>query len=110
MNKPKRKKAIWTQLVKRKPDAKAARQRAYRKRAVEWIEDHWVCRAWFNGVRCDVRATQVHHKHGRLGALLMDESLWVPVCAKGHDWIHRNIEEARKLGLYAPKGQWNRKP
>ena len=56
--------------------------------------------------------SQVHHKHGRgwSGNLTLVESLWIPVCAECHMWIHRHPSAARKLGLYAPEGEWNEMP
>lgn len=110
MKKPTRKKALWTQLVKPKPDAKAARQRAYRKRVKEYLGQNWLCRGFCYHRGRTARATDVHHKHGRLGDLLMDESLWIPVCRKCHNWIHNYPESARMFGLLALKGMWNRKP
>lgn len=48
-----------------------------------------------------------HHKYGRLGPLLVWLPGWVSLCREHHDWVHRNIAEARKLGLIAERGQWN---
>lgn len=55
-------------------------------------------------------ATEVHHRFGRSGKLLLDESGWVGVCRTAHCYIHDHPAEARKVGLIAPAGQWNRKP
>ena len=58
-------------------------------------------------------STNVHHKHGRgwRGELLLVEELWVPCCTPCHPaWIDANRDEARRLGLLAPRGQYNRMP
>lgn len=43
-------------------------------------------------------ATEVHHKNGRHGARLNDESRWLAVSRAGHDFIHNNPSEARARG------------
>jgi hypothetical protein len=48
-----------------------------------------------------------HHMRGRLGPLLCDTQYWLAVSREGHDWIHRNIAEARKRKWYAEPGEWN---
>lgn len=53
-------------------------------------------------------ATDIHHKRGRLGKLLLDERHWLPCCKQAHDWIHRNPALARALNLLAQPGEWNR--
>lgn len=44
------------------------------------------------------KATQVHHKKGRIGKLLLDEEFWLAVSAKGHKKIEENPEWAKKMG------------
>lgn len=57
-----------------------------------------------------IRSEQVHHRRGRIGRLLLMEEWWSAVSAVGHDWINRNPEAARKLGLLCQKGEWNTVP
>jgi len=57
-----------------------------------------------------IRSDQVHHYRGRIHRLLLMEEFWIAVSAAGHDWINRNPDAARKLGLLCPKGQWNSIP
>lgn len=45
----------------------------------------------------------VHHKQGRFGKLLLDESKWMAVCRKCHDWIHDNPKEATVRGWLIPR-------
>lgn len=53
------------------------------------------------------RATQVHHKRGRIGRLLLDERHWLPVSSWGHEWINSHPAEARKLDLLCEAGKYN---
>lgn len=90
----------------------------YRNRVREWIKGKQCVGCLISAVHGETdefpvrRATQCHHKHGRgnRGELLMVERLWTPVCGACHVWIHANVEAARQLGLYAPRGEWNRLP
>ena len=107
----------------RRPET-AKQDRKYNLRVRDWLNESGnrfckCCRArsnWHGVISLDAAltlATQCHHKHGRGNhrELLMVESLWIPVCAKCHDWIHnREPERARQLGLLAPRGQYNQLP
>ena len=113
----KTKPALWLSVKGAKPIRKDERvkvkktsdrdrvRRIYNKRSGEWLIGK-VC------ARCQGIGLQVHHKHGRgwSGNLTLVESLWIPVCAECHVWIHRHPSAARKLGLYAPEGEWNEMP
>jgi len=47
---------------------------------------------------CDVRATEVHHKAGRLGPLLTELSNLLSVCRECHARIHANPAWAYERG------------
>lgn len=47
-----------------------------------------------------------HHMRGRLGDLLWDVRFFLAVSQQGHDWIHQNIEQARRHGWIAQAGDW----
>jgi hypothetical protein len=53
-------------------------------------------------------ATQIHHKRGRLGALLTNGLYFVPVCQDCHHWISTHPDEARSLNLLCEKGMWHK--
>jgi hypothetical protein len=57
-----------------------------------------------------LRATELHHRFGRAGKLLLWEPGFLAVSAQGHAWIDANRDEARKRGLLCPVGQWNKQP
>ncbi len=67
-----------------RPKKRASQERRYNKAAKEWIEGRFCI--------CGAPAQQVHHKAGRLGDLLLDESLWLAVCG----YCHHNIETRPK--------------
>lgn len=43
-------------------------------------------------------ACDIHHKAGRTGWRLNDESQWLAVSREAHEWIHANPSEARRRG------------
>ncbi len=121
LQKPKRPRALWTGLVnglkpngwtkfksiqtptrlKPRSATYAARLRTYRRRARIFLLLNPVC-AVFAGRS----SSQVHHKFGRRGKLLLDERHWLAVSNEGHDKIHKKPEWARARGYLAPLGQW----
>jgi len=44
------------------------------------------------------RATEVHHKKGRIGELLLDQRYWLGVSAEGHRQIEENPDWAKEMG------------
>lgn len=66
-------------------------------------------REFLHGKRCAVfpvlPATEIHHKRGRVGALLNDERYWLPVSRKGHVEIEMNPAWARKMGFSESRTQ-----
>lgn len=49
---------------------------------------------WLNSIE----ATELHHKKGRIGKLLLHVPFWLAVSRKGHQWIHDNPKESYKKG------------
>lgn len=100
--------APWT-LVKRqkkKPKNQFLKE-IYIRRKKEFLAANPWCAVELKLRNKKVRSTEVHHRFGRRGPLLNWEKGWLAVSRKNHDWIHRNIEEARKHGLIADRGKWN---
>ena len=56
------------------------------------------------------RLNEVHHRRGRVGALLLDERFWLAVSKEGHRFIHANIHAARLAGFICRPGEWNVPP
>ena len=53
--------------------------------------------------------TEVHHRVGRVGKLLLDEQHWSAVCAEAHRFIHDNHTIALAAGVIG-EGPWNKAP
>ena len=128
----KTKPALWLSVKGAKPIRKDERvkvkktsdrdrvRRIYNKQVREWLEnpENYSCRGCAQRGKDDgnchriSRSEHCHHKHGRGwgGELILVKHLWIPVCAECHMWIHRHPSAARKLGLYAPEGEWNEMP
>ena len=45
------------------------------------------------------KATEIHHKKGRIGKLYLDDRFWLAVSRSGHVWIENNPIEAKKRGF-----------
>lgn len=56
---------------------------------------------------CGKRHVDCHHTRGRIGALLMDQRFWKPLCRRHHEWVHAHPAKARELGLLCEAGKWN---
>jgi len=57
-----------------------------------------MCQAHIPGI-CTGHATDVHHKAGRVGDLLLDVTYWLAACRACHDWIERHPKEAKVIGF-----------
>jgi ribosomal protein S27AE len=78
--------------------AKRARAlRIYAAKRLRFLEANPTC------ARCGQWAFQIHHKAGRIGALLLDESKWLAVCGFCHDEITRNPAQAIADGWSLPR-------
>ena|ERR1035437_1916828 len=74
----------------------------YAKKARAFIEANPECQACaeVHDIFREARpSSQIHHRAGRNGKLLLDERYWLPVCAPCHRWITDNGRAARTLGL-----------
>lgn len=45
-----------------------------------------------------VPATEIHHKKGREGDMLLDVEFWMAVSRQGHNFVHANQTRARSYG------------
>ena len=76
---------------------RAAAMRVYLKRREAYLTANPWC-----GV-CGGTATQVHHRRGRIGVLLLDESLWLPICAPCHQAVTDRPRWAIEQGYSLPR-------
>lgn len=54
---------------------------------------------------CSAPATDIHHKLGRVGKMLNDETHWAALCRGCHDKAHKDRVWAVLVGLM-PKPAW----
>lgn len=71
---------------------RAVQNSEYLRRRRKFLDENSVC-----PVTGD-RTEEIHHKDGREGELLLDESKWMAVSPEGHRLIHARPNEARKRG------------
>jgi hypothetical protein len=75
----------------------------YRKESKAWLITNSQC----EGCR-RAKATEVHHRRGRIHGLLLDKRHWVALCKHCHDFVHRHPQAAREAGLLCQLGEWNK--
>ena len=76
---------------------RAAAVRIYIKKRREFLEHNPWC------LRCGGKATEVHHKAGRVGAALLDDTKWAAVCSDCHRYITGHPTEAVERGWSLPR-------
>lgn len=61
----------------------AEKMREYTKKRKVFLAKHPTCAVFPN-----LKSVEVHHKKGRAGDLLLDETYWLAVSEEGHRKIH----------------------
>lgn len=89
-------------MVKRKAiapisDKQKKRLAEYRVVRDDYMANHKWCEAKLNG--CTSIATDLHHKAGKVGALLTDSRYFCALCRSCHTWVGENHSKAKELGL-----------
>ena len=108
-------KGCWSTRVSKKPKPikrnktirsrspkRAKQEREYSKEAKAYKELHPFCQATLPNI-CTNHTSDVHHKAGRIGALLLNQKYWMPVCRPCHNWIEEHAKKARALGFRLSK-------
>lgn len=72
-------------------------RREYGVARLVYLAEHPVCMARAIDA-CELRASQVHHKRGRVGADLLDVEYWLAVCGPCHTHITEHPAEAYEAG------------
>jgi len=102
--------------MKQISDKRAAENSLYKKEKEVFLKEHWRCRACPSLPSVKTKhpysnfSSEIHHTRGRTGRLLRDQRFWMPVCRRCHEWIHTNMNEARKVDLLCQLGEWNTYP
>lgn len=104
------KKCATTGVVINKPTKKIAKSIAPRsqKRAIQekeysvrrrvFLQNHSMCEAHIQGI-CKGQSTEVHHKKGRVGDDLLDETHWLALCHSCHEYVENNRAFAMEQGF-----------
>ena len=86
----------------RKRSKKRSRQEAeYSKLRLLYLDRHPFCQAKLPG--CGLKATEIHHKKGRVDKDLTDNTEWMSVCRSCHQYIETHPVEATELGFRKSK-------
>lgn len=67
---------------------------AYRTLRVSFLEANPLCE-----LECGAAASEVHHKRGRVGVLLLSVEHWAALCSPCHRHITEHPAEAYALGI-----------
>jgi hypothetical protein len=88
--------------LKRTPLRRVSKKRAkqnkeYSRLRQEFLTTRPICDA------CGGKATEIHHKRGRLQARLLDQDYFAPLCQPCHQKVHLNPKWAYSIGLMIPR-------
>lgn len=84
--------------IKKVSDKMKALLAEYHRLRAIFLKAYPICEANINGV-CIHKATEVHHKRGRIGWLLLAVQHWLSVCRPCHSWIEKNPKSAKERGF-----------
>lgn len=95
--------SITKPTTKQKPIPSRSQKRSkeeklYSGKRIIFLQENPMCQAHLPGI-CTKHATQIHHKKGRIGELLLNILFWLGVCHACHEWIENNREEAMEKGF-----------
>lgn len=94
----KKKKAIIYKVGASSNNKSKAKNYEYLIRRKEYLLIHPSCEAKIVS-NCSMEATEIHHKAGRLGSLLVDDTNFLAVCRNCHQFIELNPKIAKELGF-----------
>ena len=86
--------------MKQISDRRRAQLAVYSVQRRAFLKAHPVCQVarYIPGLNPKARSRDIHHTAGRYGGNYLNESTWLAVCRKAHDWIHSHPKEARAKG------------
>ena len=73
-------------------------ERLYAGKRVIFLQEHALCEAHLPGI-CTKYSTECHHKRGRVGEDLLDETLWLALCHSCHEYIENHRDFAMEKGF-----------
>lgn len=88
---------------KAKPIASRSQKRTIQEREYSvkrklFLQNNPMCQAHIQGI-CTNQATECHHKRGRIGNDLTDETLFLALCHNCHEYIERERTWAIEMGF-----------
>lgn len=83
--------------MRKRSKKRAAQEREYEKKRKAFLEENPLCQVRAFG--CSTFSTEVHHKAGRIGNLLTDETKFLAVCRNCHQVIEMNPKMAKEKGF-----------
>lgn len=89
---------IKAKLIPPRSQKRSKEERLYAAKRIIFIQEHPMCEAHISGI-CTEYATEVHHKKGRIGEDLLDETHWLALCHMCHDYIENHREFAMEKGF-----------
>jgi len=95
-------KECWYSIDKPKSISPVSKKRQvemdeYSKKRIAFLALNENCQAKLVG--CTGKATDVHHKIGRVAESYLNIRTWLAVCRTCHSWITENSNEAIELGF-----------
>jgi hypothetical protein len=88
----------WRAKPRTMSDKRMRELAQYRKDRIKFLTARPQCGAQIFPI-CTYEATQVHHKGGRENDLLLEQSLWLPICHGCHQFVTENSKQAIEWGL-----------
>jgi hypothetical protein len=73
----------------------------YTAKRIVFLAENPYCGIGVDG--CEKRASEVHHLRGRVGADLLDESMWKGACRPCHQYVTEHPKEAIERGWALPR-------
>ena len=83
--------------IRARSKKRASQEAKYAKERLKFLDKNDLCQARLLG--CSYHATDIHHKEGREGELLLLQSKWLAVCRECHETIEMNPNMAKELDL-----------
>ncbi len=90
-----------------KPEPRKKKEKKYISKAgnkmTDLYKEYKVIRLWYleynpKCERCGTKGSQIHHKRGRVGKLLIDREYFMTVCFQCHRYIEDNPVKAKENG------------
>ena len=76
--------------------SRAADERSYLRLVPVFLESHWRCEV--DTIGCTKTATEVHHRKGRSGYLLLHVPFFRACCSLCHRYVHANPTWSYEVG------------